>query len=171
MHQKKALKGITLLHSPTNFVNQHSLILISVFIVAMSPVVSGSWNIINKLAFIEEFSKLTFKHLINDSLFHINYDCSGFQIGNLTPDFEVAFWIGIAEKWTQGIIIYFWLAIGWMLSESQVPESVAYLVAALANLNGNELAWHMTKYSPRKINKFENLTFQESWVCCIINRF
>jgi hypothetical protein len=49
-----------------------------------------------------------------------------------------------------------------MLSESQVPESVAYLVAALANLNGNELAWHMTKYSPRKINKFENLTFQES---------
>jgi len=105
VHQEEALQRVALFHSTADLFHQHRLILSAIFVKAVRPIVSGSGNVADELALIEELSELTFEHLVDDALLHVDYDRSGLEVCYVGAYRQVRLRISVAEEGAERVIV------------------------------------------------------------------
>ena len=149
MQEEEPLKAVTFFDSLAYLFFDVLLVFWTILHVSLCPIISCSrpHSICYSLAGVKYVSKLSTKYLLlNYSTLHIDDYWSCLKIINpgtrLQVDLPILPAINISKEWAESLIINTILIIERVFSESKVPKTKTYLVAALTNLNGDNFSRH-----------------------------
>lgn len=143
MQQEKRLKRVALLNGYIDLLIDELSILTSIKMVAMGPIIAGSWDVIDHV--VEQLPDITFNNLICNSFLHINQNCPSLQLIYLRTNGQSRVLISISEIWTQRLVIFACFIILYMLFNEKIPKSSTYLISTLSHRDCNVLSGHLIK--------------------------
>ena len=136
MHHREALQRVAASGGPAHCIDEDFAVDRPVHLMAVRPVVPGPRDVGDDLLAVEEVAQRPTQCRSHDPFFHIDEDCARTKRTRVGAPLCV---IHVGEVCGERLVEHPEAVVKDVLAKDEIPETAAYLVAALADLNGHDL--------------------------------